>query len=318
MRIPAAVLFFLSVAFDAYCANPCLDGALAELELTVVDDSGEKVEDAEVDVAFQTSIENANLVKRTSDHTGRLIAAGRTVGTVNVWARKTGYYETHKVLNVRRNPVAVAGKNGRWSDVPIADQLILRKVRNPVKLLRKGDAYSDVRYPVLDAVKGFDLLMFDWCPPYGRGEYDDLQIRTKFWRSPDDWLKVHDRTVVTMTNRVDGFYFADVDDTSAFRYAYKAETNAVYVKELVFEYDRREGAVTTNRGMPKGKYLIFRTRTRTDENGRVVMANYGLIKESFDPFADLDMCSLFNPVSNDPNLEDAEIARRQAKKGEKW
>ena len=161
------VLLILSVAFDAYCATPCLDGALAELELTVVDDSGEKVEDAEVDVAFQTSIENANLVKRTSDHTGRLNAAGRTIGTVNVWARKTGYYETHKVLNVRRNPVAVAGKNGRWSDVPIADQLILRKVRNPVRLLRKGDAYSDVRYPVLDAVKGFDILMFDWCPPYG-------------------------------------------------------------------------------------------------------------------------------------------------------
>ncbi len=37
--------------------------------------------------------------------------------------------------------------------------------------------------------------------------------------------------------------------------------------------------------------------------GRLKEANYGVITESFDPFADLDLEVFFNPTPNDTNLE---------------
>ena len=152
-------------------------------------------------------------------------------------------------------------------------------------------------------VKGFDMKRFDWCPPYGKGEYADLQISTDYWRSKDDWFKVYDKTVITMTNSLDGAYFADVDRFSAMRHPYEANTNAVFRREFVFEYDRRTGSVVKEVAMPKGKCLVFRTRTKVDDKGRLLSANYGIICETLDPFADLDLEVIFNPVPNDLNLE---------------
>lgn len=106
-----------------------------------------------------------------------------------------------------------------------------------------------------------------------------------------------------MTNGLDGAYFTDIDSYSSMKYPYVANTNAIYRQEFVFEYDRRTGIVTKNIAMPKDKCLVFRTRTKTDENGRLKEANYGIITESFNPFVDLDLEVFLNPVPNDINLE---------------
>lgn len=55
-------------------------------------------------------------------------------------------------------------------------------------------------------------------------------------------------------------------------------------------------------------YLIFRTRTKTNELGQVISANYGRIGEDIDHIFGLKMKVWFNPEVNDFDLEDARLA----------
>lgn len=290
---------FLSAAY-----NPFVDGAKADVRIKVVDDQGDPVPDALVSAIFLTDVQKVDVAKGLTDSEGCFSAARTCIGQMRLWVRKDGYYDTKTLpTEFRKNTGAEATKTHRWSDGTVELPVVLKKRRNPVKLIHKGGTYSDVKYPVLAKVKGFDLERFDWCPPYGKGRYADLQISTEYWRDEKDWLKVYDKTVVAMTNTLDGAYFADIDSSSSMRYPYAANTNAVFQREFIFEYDRRTGNVTKNITMPKGKCLVFRTRTKLDEEGRLKEANYGVITESFDPFADLDLEVFFNPTPNDTNLE---------------
>ena len=290
---------YVSAGYD-----PFVDGAKADVRIKVVDDLGEPVRDAMVSAVFLTDVQKVDVTKGATDSKGCFSAARTCIGQMRLWIRKDGYYDTKTVpTEFRTNTGAEATKTHRWSEQTVELPVVLKKQRNPVKLIHKGGTYSDIKYPILAEVKGFDLERFDWCPPYGKGRYADIQISTEYWRDEKDWLKVYDKTVVSMTNTLDGAYFADIDAFSSMRYPYAANTNAVFQREFIFEYDRRTGNVTKNITMPKGKCLVFRTRTKLDEKGCLKEANYGIITESFDPFADLDLEVFFNPTPNDTNLE---------------
>ena len=297
----SCVLIPVSVLLASY--NPLVDGALSEVCVKVVDDRGAAVPGASVKVSYQVSDYNGVSKDGTTDDRGVFVSKGRNIGSVWIYALKDGYYDARLHPDLREQSTAEAQQSGAWTRGVREVVLTLRRKFAPVKLVRKGGTYSNVKYPVLDEAKGFDLELFDWCPPHGNGRYADFTVKTEYWRSSDDWLKVYDKTVVSMTNCVDGFYLADVHPTSAFRYDYAANTNAVFSKELVFEYDRRTGKVEVDRKLPEGKYLVVRTRTRLDGKGNLVSARYGLIRESFNPVSDLDVEYWYNPVDNEVSLE---------------
>ena len=58
--------------------------------------------------------------------------------------------------------------------------------------------------------------------------------------------------------------------------------------------------------LPDDEYLVFRTRTATNQLGQVTSANYGRIGEKPNLAIGLSMKSWFNPKPNDTNLEDAQ------------
>ena len=290
--------------YSSAAYNPFVDGAEADVRIKVVDDLGHPVPDAFVSAIFLTDVQKVDVAKGLTDSEGCFSAVRTCIGQMRLWVRKDGYYDTKTLpTEFRTNTGNEAAKTRRWSAQTVELPIVLKKRRSPVRLIHKGGTYSDVKYPVLAEVKGFDLERFDWCPPHGKGRYADLQISTEYWRDEKDWLKVYDKTVVSMTNSLDGAYFADVDSFSSMRYPYAANTNAVYQREFVFVYDRRKGDVAKNIAMPTGKCLVFRTRTKVDDEGRLKEANYGVITETFDPFADLDLEVFFNPAPNDTNLE---------------
>lgn len=308
MKRVAVVLiasFIATLALASY--NPFSDGALASVKVMVVDDNGDAVEGAKVSLVFHVAPSDVVVAEGLTDKSGSFAAERNCTGEMRIWVRKDGYYDTKsQPTEFRTNSGMEASKTHRWSAKTVDLLIVLKKRRNPVRLVHKGGTYSDIKYPMLLGPKGFDLVLFDWCPPYGKGRYADIQISREYWRSKDDWLKVYDKTIVTMTNCLDGAYFANVDAFSSMRYPYEADTNEVFRKEFIFEYDRRTGIVVKNVVMPKGKCLVFRTRTKVDDEGRVKEANYGIITETFDPFADLDLEVFFNPTDNDTNLEAAQ------------
>jgi len=301
LRCVGLMLILASSLQAAY--NPLIDGALSEVRVKVIDDRGEVVPGVSVRVDYQISDFKGVSKNGTTDERGEFVSRERNIGSVWIYASKTGHYDTRLHPDLREQTLLEAETSGRWTKGVKDVVLTLRRICRPVKLARRGSSHSNVKYPVLDEEKGFDLEIFDWCPPYGKGRHADLSVKTERWRSPDDWLKVYDKTVVSLVNCVDGFYLADVQSYSAFRYEYAVNTNAVFTKELVFEYDRRTGTVAVDRKLPQGKYLVVRTRTRLDERGNLISARYGLIRESFNPTSDLDVEYWFNPVDNDTSLE---------------
>ena len=59
--------------------------------------------------------------------------------------------------------------------------------------------------------------------------------------------------------------------------------------------------------LPDDEYLVFRTRTATNQLGQVMSANYGRIGEKPNLAIGLSMKAWFNPKANDANLEDARV-----------
>lgn len=283
--------------------DPYIHGASADILIKVVDEHGTPVSGARVHASLATGPAEGTSYDGITKADGTFGVKGRTTGSVWIAVEKDGYYKSRIHPDICGLSDDMTRKTRKWTNGKKDVAVVLKKIRNPQSLVRKGGIYSGVKYPDGDGIKGFDLVEFDWCAPYGKGKYDDLQFRTEFWRSPDCWFKYYEKVTITMTNCVDGMYFADVDATSAYRYNYLADTNAVYRKELVFELDRRTGVTTKNIGLPNGKYIIFRTRTKLDEKGRLISANYGLITEKLRPFKDLDIESVYNPNVNDSSLE---------------
>ena len=284
--------------------SPYLDCALADVRLHVCDDSGKPVAGATVTAAFYIGNTKTTGLTKDTDANGIVEAKYPCNGEFKVWVRKDGYYDTLlKTTAFMTVTEKEATKTRKWSNGTVDIPVVLKKRRNPARLIFKGGAFQELKYPATNVVMGLDLQKFDWCPPYGKGEYDDLQIKYDFWRSPTDWLKVYSHLDVTMTNCLDGVYLAPTDDYSKMNRCYGADTNAVYCKHLEFVYDRRDGKVARSIEMPRNKYIVFRTRTKVNEKGELVSANYGLIFEKSEYGVKLNMRTALNPEVNDKNLE---------------
>ena len=68
---------------------------------------------------------------------------------------------------------------------------------------------------------------------------------------------------------------------------------------------------TTDTRLDVNSYLVFRTRTKVDSDGKLISAHYGKIYGVWE-FFDVMMAAnvQFNPTPNDTNLEDLETAER--------
>ena len=307
MRISFVGLIALtSVLCEAVFAdyNPYYNNALADVRLRIVDDEGKPVEGATVSAVFYISdTKTTGLTKETSAD-GMVEAKYPCNGEFKVWARKDGYYDTLlKTTAFITLSEKEATKARKWSNGTVDIPVILKKRRNPAKLILKGGTFQELKYPATNVVMGLDLQRFDWCPPYGKGKYDDLQIKYDFWRSPTNWFQVYSHLDITMTNCLDGVYLAPTDDFSKMNRCYGADTNAVYLKALEYVYDRKTGNVERDVEMPRDKYMVFRTRTKVNDKGELVSANYGLIFEKSEYGIKLNMRTAFNPKPNDTNLE---------------
>ena len=298
------LLLFATGSAPVPLYDPHRDGALADLAILVVDDEGIPVDGADLCVSFATG--SVDDVERTgqTDKAGRFHARCETTSSIWILAQKEGYYRTRLHVDAQNVPYSVATETRKWSAGPVDTKVVLKKIRNPANLILKGALYLRAPIPATNTLMGFDLELFDWCPPYGLGVHDDLQLEYDFWRSSTNWFQVYSRLTLTMTNGVDGLYLEPVDAYSALKRCYRANPNATYQRRLEFVYDRRTGEVALDLPMPEDQYMVLRTRTKTNEVGEVVSANYALLFENGECGAGvISMRVGFNPTPNDTNLE---------------
>ena len=165
---------------------PIFDGASVKLLLTVVDDCGIPVDNAEMDVVFQVADERTRVEKGLTDKEGNFRAEGLTIRNVNVWVKKPGFYGSHVTVNARKCSYEEAVKSRMWAKDEIHETIILRRQYSPVHLI--AHCFSYEQYPAVREVLKLDLEMLAWCPPYGNGRHDDVHMVFDGWHNPDDPL----------------------------------------------------------------------------------------------------------------------------------
>jgi hypothetical protein len=277
------------------------------LDITIRDDDGRPVPGATASGSFFQDRVVSNF--KSPDHQGESDADGfvRLTGRddiyVDVWARKAGYYDTtHRVI--------VRGGGSRQVAV------LLREKRNPIAMHAR-DAL--IRLPEYDRDFGYDLLRGDLVMPGGKGTVTDIVLRVDRW-APNPKEEGAELTI-RFPNPLDGQRPMEQKNrwgTSVYKTAYTAPADG-YIGILQAHLKERLGPDPNSKTFAERHYEKFnlnkpfflRIRSRQDDKGEVVAANYCKVAPGIDlygwgresPSPTVGMRHYCNPVPNDRNVE---------------
>ena len=285
------------------------NGALGRYVYRVVDDGGIPVSNASAHVWFRSygrPQDKADWVVQT-DTNGMFVAEHRFNEQFSVGLDKEGYYHTHVEINYL-SMTELPVKDGKWQPYGETRTVVLKKIKNPISIGEFGRCSMPI--PVYDEWVGFDFEKRMWTPPYGDGRFADVLLR--FGKSLVDRQTDFKMTMdVSFTNNLHaGCYQLKYEKFSERKNVYHADGSAVYTSEMNYVQERHPGSPRNDNRIGWDSYLVFRTRTRVDEDGKLVSAHYGIIGGCWSFYGTmLSGGYLFNPTPNDTNLEDAETAR---------
>ncbi len=174
--------------------------------------------------------------------------------------------------------------------------VIMRERKNPTPMYACGSAMSH-KMPEKEGCFPFDMKVCDWVKPYGNGKVCDFYIDIV----P---LKNGVRMKLIFPNPKDGAYIAMKKQHSFFQTEYCANTNELFLSEFKFQSIETPLGTKDTASVQDNEYLIMRTRTQTDDHGKIIKANYSKLYSCFG-FKDFFSCAgyVFNPRVNDINLE---------------
>ena len=182
----------------------------------------------------------------------------------------------------------------------------LKPIINPCKMFvfrMASGLGTSLKYPQgsHSGTWGFDMKEGDWIAPHGKGGVADFFV--EYSDSHFDEDKILDCALV-FTNAVhDGCYVAKCTGTR-FHSDYAADTSAKYMKRLDFDsWGKKFKGKYAAELLNADEYLVVRTRTKCDDEGHIVSANYAKIYGPITFFMGMTFTSYFNPNENDPNLE---------------
>lgn len=286
--------------------NAIRNGAVGKYVYRVVDDEGVPVSNAAAHVWFKSygrPQDKADWIIET-DTNGMFAAEHRFNEKFSVGIDKEGYYHTHDEVNYFGMASTIV-VDGKWQPYGETRTVVLKKIRNPwgVKVLTGEQCHR--RIPKFDEWIGFDFEQGDWSWPYGTGKYKDILVRFKSSVRKRQVDFTHVMEVSFTNNQYAGFYQMKKDMASDLVSDYTANSNALYKTDLVYVQEKLEKTPRRWDFLDKDSYLVFRTRTRIDEDGKLVGAHYGKIYGYWcSDDEEMTFCGgCFNITENDPNIE---------------
>lgn len=334
-RVLFVTALFVHQGHEVAFAGHHFPPANAAMTIEVVDSRGNAVEGASCRVGFLKSYGNdSDVVRGVTDTNGHCFAQGKTYGEAVIQVSKDGYYRTYASYVFERNPGMAdqeqqvvrhdlnqlelyppAGQGeysrGKWTPWNPVVQVPLKEKRNPIPLLlHSGRVFREEHgEPV-----GFDLEMFDWVEPYGRGQQADLTIglrrRPSAEKEQDGQAEENSEFVFSAGAAPNGFVEGIRDPWSFMSTPYEAPETG-YVQELRFEHRRRNGPVWFDM-MGEEDYCFVRCRAVVDDSGRILHARYGKIRgisygawvnSEGKPVFAISFAIWLNPTDCDRNLE---------------
>ncbi len=286
-----------------FSASPELKNALdhgadTKVVFSVVDEEGSPIANALVDASFALNGRGTDVRKNTNVK-GDVELKGKSVGEIVYTVKKDAFYMTSGTLLLRdfsrQKPLI---KDGKWQPYGTNCNIVLKPRKNPIPMnvchFHKG--------VVTNVPIGFDLRKGDYVTPYGNGEVADFTFTIN--ERQDSVFRLFATLSISFTNALDGAYIKEKDMFSDFVSIYNADTNAVYKRQFLFEYDSRNPRKKIDTSLSDRQYLVLRTRTKVNERNEIVEAYYSKLygRMSF-THGHLSFDAYFNPVLNDTNLE---------------
>lgn len=281
-------------------------GALARMQIHIVDDLGRNVPGAEVSVFMGMNFRpKGYYLKGATNTNGIYVAEGKTCGDeVVVDVARQGYYSSVKKLCFAEMGAEHDVKDGKWQPYDGIENITLRRIVKPINLIA-FDKLIDVAQT--NVWLGFDMEKMDFVKPIGNGDNVDFEIKAEWDGLPAWESKSCSAEIRFLGDGTGGCYAKNVPE-SAFPYIYGAQSDAVYAERLVRIVDRNGDPHTTKIPFATDSALVTRTRCVIDENGKIKASNYGCIRRfeigpSRRGVALLRLTYVFNPTTNDTNLE---------------
>jgi hypothetical protein len=264
-------VFFLVIVF---IPSPVF-ATTAKLTAKVIDSMGEPIQGAEVTFGFRLAKDSGWGTKTTgveeiSDKDGIATASHKTAPYVTIHVEKKGYYHS----GTRFEKFTSRTFLNRWEPWNPTIEMVLKKKRNPVAMYQKYLEWVPVSK--LDEPIGYDLEKGDWVSPYGNGLVDDFVFTVK--SDQRAWADYNSSYTLTFSNEKDGIqeYEFDKDDQSYYKWPFEAPKDGYHTSLERFRNDSPQTGLQTNE--KKGINYIFRVRTKTDKDGKIISAKYGKIE----------------------------------------
>lgn len=285
-------------------------GAMAKECLRVTDQDGRPIRDAKIWGGIKTGegIDDFTPISGLTDTNGEFLIQGRCTDRIRCDITKDGYYPSE--LGLENYGYSHCVTNGVWYPFGVQRTIKMKRIMKPGRSRAFPNRLRNCRIPEYDRWIGFDLERSEWVSPYGRGKHSDVLLRfAAVKRGMHDYRYVMD---VTFTNNpYAGAYLLEKDKTSKLETEYEANSNAIYQTSFSFMSEQIPGQPRHWDFLDRDSYLVFRTRTRVDEHGRLTGSHYGKILgrwlSGMESMILSDGC--FNPVENDINIEDSTCLR---------
>ncbi len=332
-EIMTAVYIFLvlPLCFSVDAATPTTEdpayrralnnGAKCRDVIRVVDQDGVPVAGVILWGSLQTGLgqDDFTPIDAVTDVNGEAVVEGICTERLSLYIIKEGYYNTGYELSYPDTAASPKVVDGKWQPYGGVRTILLKKIKNPVPMVHSKPCRSSC--PSLGAWYGYDLERRQWVKPAGEGVHADILVRVV-----EDAKNVTTDFRVVMevsftNNPFAGAYMLKTDAYSEMKSVYEADTNANYQSVLRFvhekhpresnaPYRRALGCEVTDTRLSSDSYLVFRTRTKVDSEGKLVSAHYGKIYGRWLFFRCFKSGGVyFNVCENDTNLEDLEGAK---------
>ena len=279
-------------------------GAKAKLSYKIVDDEGTPITNAMVYGQWQNDYPRKTWKETfVTDANGEFIAKGKVGGRFGFYVKKDGCYLSSTGVEFHwRHGVFPLVKDGKWQPYGECRTLVVKRKKMPIDMPMLLDTAISV--PATNVWLGLDLETFKLTSPYGDGAHADMQLC--FNSEPvnkyvPNWATME----VSFTNNPHGgFYVLPKDEFSELKSSYNANINMLYRTTRTF----RIGRMASERDiLNDDSYIVFRTRTKVDDKGRLVSAHYGKIYGPWYIWRNTRARMIFfNTIPNDTNLEDME------------
>lgn len=281
-------------------------GAMAKIQVHVVDDCGRNVSNASISVFMGMNFHpKGYYIRGMTDTNGMFTVEGKTCGDeLVITVTKSGHYISTRKMCFAEMGTEHDVRNGKWMPFGKKEDIILRRIMSPASLV-VFDKLIDIAQT--NVWLGIDMEKMDFTSPLGNGSRTDFEVRVE-WDGLPAWESRYCNAEIRFANKGTGGYYVGNMLESSFPYVYEACHNSSFTEKNVHIVDRNGDPHTTKMLFPKGKSLVTRTRSVINEDGQIKSANYGCIRKfaigpSKRGVALLRLSYVFNPTPNDTNLE---------------